>query len=144
RQSASTMEMMDIAATHYYNPSWGYQDGKKRNANISKTNQPVIIVTHDFRISNKTDLTTSLSYSFGERSYSALDWYNAPDPRPDYYRYLPSYYKDDPIQLQQVYDTLKNNEAARQINWNNLYNINRENTTSVHNADGIEGNTVTG
>jgi hypothetical protein len=135
---------MNIAGTHYYNPSWGYQNGKKRNANISKTDQPVTILTHVFRVNNKTDVTTSLSYSFGERSYLALDWYNAADPRPDYYRYLPAYYKDDPYQQQQVYDNLKNSEAARQINWNNLYNINRENTASIYNADGIEGNTVTG
>ena len=96
RQGAATQEMINLSGSHYYNPSWGYQNGKIRNANISKTNQPVIILTHDFRISNKTDLTTSLSYSFGERSYSSLDWYNAPDPRPDYYRYLPSYYNSDP------------------------------------------------
>ena len=25
----------------------------------------------------------------------ALNWYNAADPRPDYYRYLPSYYDDE-------------------------------------------------
>ena len=144
RQGAATQEMIDIAGTHYYNPGWGYQNGKKRNANISKTNQPVIILTHDFRINNKTDLTTSLSYSFGDRSYSSLDWYNAPDPRPDYYRYLPSYYKDDPYQQQQVAENLINNEAARQINWDNLYNINRNNTAAVYNANGIEGNTITG
>ena len=144
RQSAATQEMFTVAGTHYYNPSWGYQDGKKRNANISSSNQPVIILSHDFRISNKTDLTTSLAYTFGERSYSALDWYNAPDPRPDYYRYLPSYYTDDPYQQQQVNNNLINNEAARQINWDNLYNINRGNTSTVYNANGIEGNTVTG
>lgn len=144
RQSASTQEIMGIAGTHYYNPSWGYQNGKKRNANISKTNQPVILLTHDFRISNKTNLTTSMSYILGERSYSALDWYNAPDPRPDYYRYLPSYYNNDLHQEQLIYTNLENNEAARQINWDNLYNTNRYNTATINNANGIEGNTVTG
>ncbi|MEP6681870.1 MAG: Plug domain-containing protein, partial [Parafilimonas sp.] len=144
RQGSATQEMIQLAGTHYYNPYWGYQNGKKRNANISKTNQPVIILTHDFRITNKTDLTTSLSYSFGEKSYSALDWYNAPDPRPDYYRYLPSYYSSDPTLQQLVSDNLNNNEAARQINWNNLYNINRENTATIYNANNIEGNTITG
>ncbi len=39
---------------------------------------------------------------------------------------------------------LKSNEAARQINWDNLYNVNRENTSTIYNANGIEGNTVTG
>ena len=144
RQGASTQEMIDLSGSHYYNPYWGYQNGKVRNANISITNQPVIILTHDFRISNKTDLTTSASYSFGERSYSSLDWYNAPDPRPDYYRYLPSYYNSDPYLQQQVYNNLLNNEAARQINWDNLYNINRDNKASIANANGIVGNTVTG
>lgn len=144
RQGAATKEIIDIAASPYYNPFWGYQNNKKRNANISKTNQPVLLLSHDFRINNKTNITTSLSYTFGERSYSALDWYNAPDPRPDYYRYLPSYYKDDPVQQQQVYNNLKNNDALRQINWDNLYNINRYNTATVYNANGIEGNTLTG
>ena len=144
RQGAATQEMMELANTHYYNPYWGYQNGKKRNANISKTNQPVIILSHDFRITNKTDITTSLSYSFGEKTYSALDWYNAPDPRPDYYRYLPSYYNSDPILQKLVGDNLRDNEAARQINWDNLYNINRENTATIANANGVDGNIVTG
>jgi hypothetical protein len=85
-----------------------------------------------------------LSYSFGEKSYSALDWYNAPDPRPDYYRYLPSYYNNDPTLEQQIADNLKNNETARQINWDNLYNINRENTATIYNANGITGNNISG
>jgi hypothetical protein len=144
RQGTSTREMIDLDGSHYYNPYWGYQNGKKRNANVSKTNQPAIIFTHDFRISNKTDLTTSISYSFGEKSSSSLDWFNAPDPRPDYYRYLPSYYADDPQQQQQIADDLKNNEAARQINWDKLYHVNRENTAVVYNANGIAGNTITG
>ncbi|MEP6467737.1 MAG: Plug domain-containing protein, partial [Parafilimonas sp.] len=144
RQGAATQQIMELASTHYYNPDWGYQNGKKRNANISKTNQPVIILSHDFRITNKTDITTSVSYSFGEKSYSALDWYNAPDPRPDYYRYLPDYYNDDINVQQQLTDNLKSNEAARQINWNNLYNVNRDNTAAIANANGVEGNTVTG
>jgi len=145
RQAAATQEMMLLAGTHYYNPSWGYQDGKKRNANIAKANQPVFILTHDYRISNKTNLVTSASYSFGERSTSGIDWYNSPDPRPDYYRYMPSYYaEENPASAQQLTILLSSNEAARQINWDNLYNINRYNTTTIANANGIAGNTVTG
>lgn len=143
RAGPAVQEMYDIAGTHYYNPYWGYQNGKKRNANIGKTDQPVFIFTHDFRIKNSMDLTTSLSYSFGERSTSGLDWYNAPDPRPDYYRYLPSYYADDAKQYQEVYDRLQSDEAARQVNWDKLYNVNRYNSVSIVNADGT-GNTVTG
>ena len=130
RQGAATMEMIGLSGTHYYNPDWGYQDGKKRNANVSKSNQPVIILSHDYRISNSTDLTTSASYQFGEKSYSAIDWFNAPDPRPDYYRYLPSYYTNNPTEQQEVAQHLMSDEAARQINWDNFYNINRENKSN--------------
>jgi len=132
-----------LAGSHYYNPYWGYQNGKVRNANIGKTNQPVFILTHDFRISNHTSLLTAAGYSFGNRSVSGLDWYNAPDPRPDYYRYLPSYQRD-PFLKQQITAQLINNEAARQINWQQLYNVNEMSNGTVYNANGIEGNTVTG
>ena len=146
RQAAATQEIMDLAGTHYYNPSWGYQNGKKRNANVAKTDQPVFILTHEYRISNKTNLVSSVSYSFGERSVSGIDWYNAADPRPDYYRYLPSYYEanDNDAMAQQVRSLLGSSEAARQINWDNLYAVNRDNTSKIENANGITGNTVTG
>ncbi len=144
RQGAATIEMMQLSGSRYYNPDWGYQNGKKRNANVSKSNQPVIMLMHDYRINNKTDITTSASYLFGERSYSGLDWFNAPDPRPDYYPYLPSYFNDDPTQQKLVEENLLNNESSRQINWDNLYNINRENNSAIYNANGIAGNTITG
>lgn len=144
RSGPAVQEMYDLAGTHYYNPYWGYQNGKKRNANIGKTNQPVFMLTHDYHINNNTDLITSVGYSFGERSTSGIDWYNAPDPRPDYYRYLPSYYEGDDIQQQKVTELLQSSEAARQINWDKLYNINRYNSTTVYDADGIQGNNVSG
>ena len=92
RQSAAFQETMNYAGSHYYNPTWGYQNGKKRNASVGKSNQPFAILTHDFRISNNTILTTAAGYSSGDRTATAFDWYNSPDPRPDYYRNLPSYY----------------------------------------------------
>lgn len=143
RSGAAVSEMIQLANTHYYNPYWGWQQGQKRNANVGKTNQPVIIFTHDHRFNNTTTLVTAAGYSFGRRSIGGLDWYNAPDPRPDYYRYLPSY-QPDPVLKQQVTDLLTNNEAARQINWGNLYNVNSEHTETIYNAGGIEGNSVTG
>lgn len=144
RQGASTKEMMEIAVTHYYNPYWGYQDGKKRNASVSKTHQPVFILTHDYRINNNTSLITAAGYSFGERALSGFDWYNAPDPRPDYYRYLPSYYVDDPHQQEEISNLLQTDESARQVDWDNLYNVNRNNVSVVNNANGISGNTYAG
>lgn len=149
RQGAAVQEMMDLAGTNYYNPNWGYQNGEKRNASIGRTHQPVIILTHDFRLNNKTTLTTAAGYSFGNRSVTALDWYNAADPRPDYYRYLPSYTSTwasstDAAQGQLLYDLMKNDINYRQINWQNLYNVNRASNATILNANGISGNTVSG
>lgn len=149
RQGAAVQEMMELAGTHFYNPNWGYQNGKKRNASIGRTHQPMIILTHDFRLNNNTTLTTAAGYSFGDRSITALDWYNAADPRPDYYRYLPSYTSTwastpDPVQGQMIYDLMKSDINYRQINWQNLYNVNRASYASIQNANGIPGNTVSG
>lgn len=143
RQGSSVKEMLDIAGTNFYNPYWGYQNGKKRNASVAKSFQPVGILTHEWKITDKTNLTTAASYMSGKRSTTGLDWYNAPDPRPDYYRYLPSY-EDDPVIAAQILNALKNDVNKRQINWDALYNANYSNRETIHNANGILGNDVSG
>lgn len=145
RQGPAVQEIMNLAGTHYYNPYWGYQNGKMRNASVGKSHQPYIILTHDFRISNKTSLVTSAGYSFGDRSTTALDWYNSADPRPDYYRYLPSYYAEtDPGQAAMLQDAMSNDITLRQINWDKLYLANYASNETIVNADGIAGNNITG
>ena len=143
RQGSSIQEMIDIAGNNFYNPFWGYQNGKKRNASVAKSFQPIGILTHDWKISDKTTLVTAGSFSFGKRSLSGLDWYNAADPRPDYYRYLPSY-QLDPTYAAQMWDEMKSDVNKRQINWDALYNTNYSSFESVNNANGIPGNTVSG
>jgi len=145
RQAAAVMEMHELAGTHYYNPTWGFQNGKVRNYSVGRSHQPYIILTHDFRINNNTSLITAAGYSFGDRSTTALDWYNSADPRPDYYRYLPSYYRStDPGQAAQLEQAMRSDINLRQVNWNALYLANRSNVESINNANGVQGNTVTG
>lgn len=143
RQGASVQEMVDIAGNNFYNPYWGYQNGKKRNASVAKSFQPIAILTHDWKISDKTTLVTAGSFSYGNRSVTGLDWYNAADPRPDYYRYLPSY-QLDPVYADQVREALMSDVNKRQINWDGLYNANYGSYETVHNANGIAGNDVSG
>ncbi|HYC41128.1 MAG TPA: TonB-dependent receptor [Chitinophagaceae bacterium] len=145
RQAASVKEIQNLAGTHYYNPSWGFQNGKVRNASVARSHQPYLIATHDFRINEKHSWVTAAGYSFGKRSTTALDWYNSADPRPDYYRYLPSYYRaTDPGQAAQLEQAMRADIHLRQINWAALYNANRSNPETVTNANGIQGNNVTG
>ncbi len=143
RQGASVDEIQQITENKFYNPYWGYQAGKKRNVSVAKVNQPIFILTHDWKINDKMNLTTAAGYIFGNRSVSGFDWYRAPDPRPDYYRYLPSNF-DDPNQQARVYLSFLNNVNQRQINWDDIYNINYISRETVTNANGVAGNTVTG
>ena len=79
----------------------------------------------------------------GNRSTTGLDWYNAADPRPDYYKYLPSNF-DDPTQKAQINLAFLQNVNLRQINWDGLYNANYNSKATITNANGVPGNTVTG
>lgn len=141
--STAIQEMYDLANDHYYNSYWGYQNGKKRSARVYSGHQPLFILRHDWTISDKLSVTTSLGYQVGENSVQAIDWLNASDPRPDYYRKLPSYI-DDPVLSEEVRNLLATNENLRQIQWDQLYEANTNHQFTVENVNGIEGNNVTG
>lgn len=143
KSSPSVQEMYDLSGTNYYNPNWGYQQGEKRNAVVNKSFLPAFFLNYEYRVEDNATLFASVSMLNGTSKVSALDWYNAPDPRPDYYRNLPSF-QTDPIIASMVYQQLKNNEAQRQINWDQLYLVNYNSYASIQNANGIAGNTVSG
>jgi ribosome modulation factor len=136
-------ESVALAGSHTYNPGWGYQSGRKRSANMIRTDMPVCIITHEYRISNQTKFTASIGIITGERSSSALDWYDAPDPRPDYYRYLPSFQQDSMLRAS-VATASREDKSLQQINWQHLYEVNRNSLETVHDADGVRGSSYTG
>ncbi len=141
----STQEAYDLAGTNYYNPYWGYQNGKKRNARVSDIHKPVIMLNDYFTINEKTKLQTGLTYTFGKVKSSRLDWYDAKDPRPDYYKNLPSYYYYyDPYIYQQQLNDWTNDVNVRQLNWDFYYFANSKNLYTLENVDGISGNNITG
>lgn len=122
-QAASTQEVYDLMGTNYYNPNWGYQNGEVRNAKVKSNNQPFAILTHYFTPSEKLNLNTSVGYTSGKDGYTSLNWYNSSDPRPDYYRYLPSY-QTDPAIAEIVANKFTSDESVNQIDWDKLYNYN--------------------
>ncbi len=143
KQSPLLEESAMLANTHNYNSYWGYQAGKKRNANMARSHQPVLLIADDHRIDNHTSLITAIGFTTGEKSSTALDWYKAADPRPDYYRYLPSYQQDSVLKLL-LTDAIRNKPDMQQINWNAFYDINRNSVEKINDANGIPGNSVTG
>ena len=43
-------EAYDLAGTHMYNPNWGWQDGKKRNARVRNNHEPIVLLNYTFNI----------------------------------------------------------------------------------------------
>ena len=93
-QQASTQEAYDLWGDNYYNPNVGMQNGKERNARVRRMHEPIAMLNYNWQITENTSLTAATSLRFGYNGYSALTWYKGEDPRPDYYRKLPSYYGD--------------------------------------------------
>ncbi len=106
-----------------YSPDWGWQDGKKRNSKVVESFDPTAILNWLWKPNDKTSLNTGLAYHKSFYSKAALNWHNAADPRPDYYRYLPSYYTDEATR--DFYTDLWTSESdITQIRWDDFYQVN--------------------
>ncbi|MBR5102760.1 MAG: carboxypeptidase regulatory-like domain-containing protein, partial [Muribaculaceae bacterium] len=120
--SAVVQEAYDLAGTNLYNVNWGWQDGKKRSARIVQSYDPTVILNWIWKPKKTTTLNTGFAFHKSFYASTALSWYNAPDPRPDYYRYLPSYFSGD---VADTYTRLwQTDESTRQINWDRMYYVN--------------------
>ncbi len=145
RNGPATQEWYDIAENNYYNPYWGFQNGEKRNSRVNTAHQPVAILSHDWKISKKSSLLTAVSYQTGRYGTTALDWYNVSDPRPEYYRKAPSYMRlvGSEEQADIVEQLLRENEDLRQVDWDYMYEVNRNSFETIENANGT-GETISG
>ena len=123
-QMGATQETYDLMGSNFYNSNWGYQNGEVRNARVRDTHEPVAILNYHYTPNDDFKMIVGLSYRMGRNGYSALDWYDAPDPRPDYYRNLPSYY-DDPAKAAWVEEGWLTDPNIAHLNWQNLYDVNR-------------------
>ena len=90
QNAAVTQEVYDLTGSINYNPYWGYQNGKVRNSRIVKSYDPTIIAAFEYKVDDDQKIKVAAGYHYSMYSNSALNFYNAPDPRPDYYRNLPS------------------------------------------------------
>lgn len=132
---ASTQAAYDIVGSNFYNPNWGWQDGKKRNAKMQKTHIPMAILKHYWDLNSKTKITTSVAFLKGRSGRTALNWIDAPDPRPDYYRNLPIYPSNEYNQ-----EVAAHFKANSQINWDAMYRANQYNNPDYTKV--IDGKTV--
>ncbi|MBR3801746.1 MAG: TonB-dependent receptor [Rikenellaceae bacterium] len=140
-QNASTQEVYDMVGSNYYNSNWGYQVDKKRNARIRNFHEPIAMLQYFYTPNPTSTLMATASYRFGRNGYSALDWYDGADPRPDYYRYLPSYFErqGDYAKADIVRWAWGSDWGTRQIDWDRLYNNNYGNLTEDSKIEGLNG-----
>ena len=136
KNAPNTAEQTDLAGEKY-NPYWGFQNGQKRNSRIKRVEEPLVFFTHYWKIGPNTNWTTALSYQSGQIGNSRIDYTKVDNPDPTYYTKLPSYYSNffsDGIYAGNTPENTTNAENNKQqflnnkqLNWDNLYRINKEN-----------------
>lgn len=138
-QGVGTDEQYWLANDKYYNPYWGYQNGKKRNSRIVNDFAPTALLTWDWSIDDDTKLTTSLMGKYAMYKSTKLNYNNTDNPHPNYWKNMPSSYFD--VWYDEDYtnrtdqnladwtasrDFWMSSKANRQINWDRLYYSNRQ------------------
>ena len=137
-QGAATDEMYWLANNRYYNPYWGWQNGKKRNSRVVNDFAPTAMMTWDWNINDDMKLVTTLTGRYSMYKSTKLNYNNADNPHPNYWKLLPSSYFDvwfdqdvnnrtivGADDWQRAKDLLSGNQQNRQINFDKLYLANR-------------------
>lgn len=138
-QGAATDEAYWLANDRYYNPNWGYQNGKKRNSRIVNDYAPTALLTWDYNINEHMKLTTALSGKYSHYKSTKLNYSNSDNPHPNYWKNLPSSFynvwdetdvnnrtEQNLADWQTAYDFWTASKANRQINWDRLYFNNQQ------------------
>lgn len=95
RSTAITDEVFELAGRRY-NPNWGFQNGAIRNAREGRVLEPIFMLNHFYEDDTFT-ITSGISYQFGRDRRSRLGFFNAPNPDPTFFRFLPSFYINNPF-----------------------------------------------
>lgn len=124
-QQAATQETYDLVGNNYYNPNWGWQSGKRRNSRVRDYHEPIAVLNYTYDITDRSQLNVASSFRTGKNGYSRIGWYAGIEPRPDYYRYMPSFYNGTTIGAWLEEAWRANANDIRHINWDNLYKTNQ-------------------
>ena len=129
KSSPNTQEVYNLKGLTY-NSYWGKQEGDNRNSRIKEIVEPISMLSHFYQ-KNNTELATTIAYQFGHIGNSRLAYFNAPNPDPAYWKYLPSSFLrfED---YENAYLTEQEFITNGQLNWNDLYEINLNNESSLY------------
>lgn len=124
QQYGSTPEAFALVGSNYYNPAWGFYNGEVRNSRVNRQVEPSLSIHYQRPLSSITTLILEADAEYSRRAYSALGWYNATTPSPDYYRKMPNFMSEGEAK-ESVTDAWRtNNTDYTQINWDELVRLN--------------------
>ncbi len=124
RSAAITQEVFDLVGNEY-NPYWGNQNGKIRNSRERNIQEPLFLLNYVHESQGVT-INAGVGYQTGKYTRSRLGYYNAPNPDPTYYRYLPSFYVNSPIgaNFESAISAREGFLKSPQLDWDKLYRAN--------------------
>ncbi|MBO0321216.1 TonB-dependent receptor [Muricauda sp. CAU 1633] len=130
RSSALTEEAFALMGNQY-NPYWGTQDGRIRNSRERDIFEPLFLLNYRLKL-DKLDWNLGVAYQFGSNARSRLGYFNAPNPDPTYYRYLPSYHINSSIGADFINANLAKEALLDnpQMDWEQLYTANANPNTN--------------
>lgn len=126
-------EIFELTDDHLYNPTWGWQNGKKRSDNIRENFDPTVMLNWLYK-TEKTTLNTGAAFRWVHFARTRLSYFKGNDTRPDYYKNLPSYYLNpadnsnyNPAKAEYYAEQWRTNEDFRQLDWDGFYLTNELN-----------------
>ncbi|WP_317198446.1 carboxypeptidase-like regulatory domain-containing protein [Salegentibacter lacus] len=140
KSSPNTAEVFELKGRKY-NAYWGYQDGEMRNSRIREIKEPILMLNHFWKLSEKVSISNNFAFQFGKTGNSRIDFGGTrlaeindqssyvgggTNPDPTYYQKLPSYYlrfADNP-NYEAAYLAQQDFKENGQLNWEQLYNAN--------------------
>ncbi len=146
KNSPNSQEVIDLMGAKY-NSYWGWQDGEKRNSRVKNVEEPIVMLSHYWKLSPKTNLNTNVAFQTGSIGNTRLDYNGGNNPDPTYYKNLPSYQlnmhydnnQDDPFNVPvwtpnyaQATKTLADFLGNSQIDWFRMYKANAITGKSIY------------
>ena len=122
KSSPNTQEVFDLKGIKY-NEYWGSLGGTKKNSRIKEVIEPILMLSHYYKISENTTLQTNVSYQFGKIANTRLDFNGGSNPSPTYYQKLPSYFLRD-NNFSDAYISQENFLKNGQIDWLPIFDAN--------------------
>lgn len=124
KQSPTVMEAIRLSGNTIYHPGWGWYNGQLLFPNARQSNLPMAQIQFSTKKNARHFFQISWGMAKGQQSEDGLDWNATKDPRPDYYKYLPSYYRDSVLQ-QKIKTAFRDNPSLLQLDFDQMKNINQ-------------------